>query len=283
MILVLNAGGNIGAELVRELTERGAEFTAAYRSEEHIAAAQAKGITAVHADFSKPETLDEALQGVQKVFFVSPPAMQLEAWESNVVAAAEKEQVAHLVKMSVWGAEEEAFIFAKPHRAVEKKVLAAGLPYTFLRPTGFMQNMLGNAPTIKSQSAFYIPNGEARVAEIDFRDIAKVAACVLTQAGHEGKAYALSGGSAMTMAERAEVLSAALGRKITYVSPPDAEWKAMMLGVGLPEPQIDGIIDLNHYYIAGASEQVSGTVQEVTGDPPVSYAQFVQDYIEEFR
>lgn len=283
MILVLNAGGNIGKELVRELKERGAEFTAAYRSQEDIAAAQAEGMRAVEADFRRPETLDKALSGVQKVFFVSPPVPQLAEWEGNVVRAAERARVAHCVKMSVWGAEEGSFLFAKPHQAVEQQILAAGLPYTFLRPTGFMQNMLGNASSIKSQNAFYGPTGAARVAEIDFRDIAKVAAVVLTEAGHLNKAYELTGGEAMTMAERAQVLSEALGRTISYVAPSDADWKQMMLGYGMPEAQIDGILDLSHYYLAGNSERVSPAVQEITGAPPISYRQFVRGYIEAFR
>jgi len=283
MILVLNAGGNIGTELVRELTSRGAEFTAAYRSPDDVAAAQATGLKAVEADFSRPETLEKALNGVQKLFFVSPPGLRLEEFEGNIVTAAQKAQVAHVVKMSVWGAEEEAFVFAKPHRAVEKQILASGLPYTFLRPTGFMQNMLGNAPTIKSQGAFYAPHGDARVAEIDFRDIAKVAAIALTEEGHLGKAYDLTGGVAMTMAERAEVLSETLGKTVSYVMTSEADWKATMLGYGLPEWQIDGILDLNRYYKAGNSERVSSAVQDVTGDPPRSYRQFVEDYIQAFR
>jgi len=283
MILVLNAGGNIGTELVRELASRGAEFTAAYRAPEDVEAAQATGLKAVEADFSRPETLEKALNGVQKLFFVSPPGQRLEEFEGNIVTAAQKAQIAHVVKMSVWGAEEEAFVFAKPHRAIEKQILATGLPYTFLRPTGFMQNMLGNAPTIKSQSAFYAPHGDARVAEIDFRDIARVAAIALTEDGHLGKAYDLTGGVAMTMAERAEVLSETLGKTVSYVMTTEADWKATMLGYGLPEWQIDGILDLNRYYKAGHSERVSSAVQDVTGDPPRTYRQFVEDYIQAFR
>jgi len=283
MILVLNAGGNIGTELVRELTNRGAEFTAAYRSPDDIAAAHAQGIKAAEADFSRPETLTKALAGVQKVFFVSPPGLRLEEFEGNIVNAAQEARVAHVVKMSVWGADTGAFIFAKPHRAVEQQILATGMPYTFLRPTGFMQNMLGNAPTIKNQGAFYAPHGDARVAEIDFRDIARVAAITLTEEGHVGKAYDLTGGVAMTMEERAQVLSEVLGKTVSYVMTSEEDWKAMMLGYGLPEWQIDGILDLNRYYKGGNSERVSSAVQDVTGNPPVSYRQFVQDYAQAFR
>jgi uncharacterized protein YbjT (DUF2867 family) len=282
MILVLNAGGNIGKELVRELQARGAEFTAAYRSPEQVQTAQQSGLKAVTADFAQPETLDAALSGVEKVFVVAPPSPNLEEMESNVVQAAQKAGVRHLVKSSVWGAESEAFLFGRPHRAIEKKIEAGGIPYTFLRPTGFMQNMLSNAAIIKSQGAFYLPAGEARVSEIDYRDIAKVAAVTLTEDGHIGKSYDLTGPEAMTYAERAKVLSEVLGRPITYVSPPDADWKATMRGYGLPEWQVEGILDLIRYYKTGNSERISPAVEEVTGSKPISYRQFVEDYKEAF-
>lgn len=282
MILVLNAGGNIGSELVKELQRRGAEFTAAYRSPEQAAKAGQSGLKTVVADFAKPETLDAALAKAEKVFVVAPPLPNLEELEGNVVTAAQKAGIRHLVKLSVWGAEEGETIFGRPHGAVERRIEAAAIPYTFLRPTGFMQNMLGNAASIKAQGVYSLPSGDARVAEIDFRDIAKVAAVALTEGGHIGKAYDLSGPEAMTHTERAQILSEVLGKTVTYVSPPETDWKAAMLGYGLPEWQVDGILDLLRYYKAGKSERVSPAVKEVTGSDPISYRQFVQDYKEVF-
>ena len=144
---------------------------------------------------------------VESVFIVAPPAPNLEELEGNAVDAARAVAVKHIVKLSVWGADLGEFLFAKPHGAIEKRIQASGIPYTFLRPTGFMQNMLANAPTIKSQGAYYALAGVARVAEIDFRDIARVAAVTLLEEGHAGKAYELSGPEAMSHSERAEVLS----------------------------------------------------------------------------
>src|SRR5262249_51205358 len=100
----------------------------------------------------------------------------------------------------------------------------------------------------------------------------------LTESGHIGKAYELTGPAAMTHTERAAVLSEVLGRPITYVSPPESDWKQMMLGYGFPEAQIDGIIDLLHYYQSGKSERVSSAVREITGADPIDYRKFAQDY-----
>jgi uncharacterized protein YbjT (DUF2867 family) len=283
MILVLNAGGNIGKELVRELHSRSADFVAGFRSAEQVSAAESGGTRAVVADYSRPDTLRAALSGVKKVFFVTPPVLNLEDLEGNVLEAAQAAGVEHLVKMSVWGADTGGFVFAQPHQAVENRIATSGIPYTFLRPTGFMQNMLGNAATIKSQGAFYLPAGDARVAEIDCRDIASVAAVALTEDGHTGKAYELSGPEAMTYTERAKILSEVLGKPVAYVSTPDADWKKTMLGYGLPEWQVDGILDLLRYYKTGQSERVSPAVEEVTGVKPITYRQFAQDYSDAFR
>lgn len=223
------------------------------------------------------------MEGVESIFIVTPPAPNLEELEGNAVDAAQAVGVKHIVKLSVWCAEQGEFLFAEPHGAIEKQIKASGIPFTFLRPTGFMQNMLANAPTIEAQGAFYAPAGPARVAEIDFRDVARVAVVTLLENGHAGKAYELSGPEAMSHSERAEVLSKVLGKKIEYVSPTDAEWKAMVLGFGVPEWQADGVIDLLHYYKAGKSQRVSPSVEDVTGAKPIDYRQFVQDYADAFR
>jgi len=283
MILVLNAGGNIGRELVRELKKVSAEFTAAYRSAEQVAAARNVGINAVVADYARPDSLRTALTGAKKAFFVTPPALNLEELEGNVLDAARAAGVQHLVKLSVWGADKGEFVFARPHQAVEKRIVASGIPYTFLRPTGFMQNMLANAAIIKSQGAFYLPAGDARVAEIDVRDIARVAAVTLLEDGHAGKAYELSGPEAMTHTERASIWSEVLGKPVAYGLQPEADWKQTMLGYGLPEWQVDGILDLLRYYQSGKSARVSPAVEEVTGQKPITYRQFAHDYADAFR
>lgn len=283
MILVMGASGNIGKEVVKQLSARGAQFRAGYRSAEQAAEAQRLGIETAVLDYAQPQTLRAALQGVERLFFVSPPLPNLAELEGNVLAAAQSAGVRHLVKSSVWGADGEDFAFSISHRAVEKKIEASGIPYTFLRPNGFMQNMLGSAPTIKGQAAFYLPTGEARVSEIDVRDIGEVAAAVLTEEGHQGKAYELSGPETHSNAERAQILSEVLGKTITYISPPDAEWKRMAMSFGLPEWQVDGIIDLSHYYKAGKAERVSPAVKETTGREPTSFRRFAEDHAQAFR
>jgi uncharacterized protein YbjT (DUF2867 family) len=282
MILVLGASGTVGKQVVKALQAKGAAFRAAYRSEEQIDRARQAGVEAVSADYARPETLGPAMSGAEKVFFVTAPSPNLAELESNVVEAVRSAGTAHLVKLSVWGVEEGGFRFAEAHQIVERKVKESGLPYTFLRPNGFMQNMMANASTIKSQGAFYLPGGDVRVSEIDVRDIAAVAAAVLTGEGHEGRAYELSGPEALSHTERARILSDVLGREVKFVSPPTMLWKGGAVAFGLSAWQADGIIDLFRYYASGQAARITSAVKDVTGEEPRTFRRFVEDYATAF-
>ena len=240
--LVTGAGGTVGSEVVRQLKESGARFRAAYHSDAKAEAARVQGIDAVTLDLDRPESLDAAFAGAEKLFLLSGGAPNQVEQEVNAVNAA-KRAVKHIVKLSVWGAGEERFSFAKMHRAAEQAIEASGIAWTFLRPNGFMQNMENySLPTIQSQNAFYSSVGDARVAQVDVRDIAAVAVKVLTEPGHEGKAYSLSGPSAITFREIAQQLSDASGRNINYVDLSDADLRQGLVGSGMPEAYADAYL-----------------------------------------
>jgi len=137
-------------------------------------------------------------------------------------------------------------MFPSGHRDSEVNIEASGLPYTFLRPNGFMQNLVNyNAGTIRSQNAFYGCQGKGAVSLVDIRDIASVAVIVLAATGHEGKAYSLTGGEALTNEQVAEKISQVAGRKITYVDLPPAEFKKAILSAGTQEWSADALSTCN--------------------------------------
>src|SRR6185436_19052635 len=181
-------------------------------SSEKAEQAAAGGLDAVVMDFAQPATIAAALRGVEKLFLLSPPNRP--ELEKPVVEEARKAGVRHLVKLSAWGAESEAHSFGRGHRAIEKQIEAAKIPFTFLRPNGFMQNFLQAAGTIKSQRAIHFPAGDSRYSMIDVRDVAAVALRALTGPAHQGKAYRLSGPESLSHEDVAEKLSRVLGRKI---------------------------------------------------------------------
>jgi uncharacterized protein YbjT (DUF2867 family) len=186
--------------------------------------------------------------------------------------------VKRIVKLSVWGAQDEEFTFARWHRAVERAIEASGVAWTFVRPNSFMQNVVNfMGATIKAQGAFFHSAADARISHVDARDVAAVAARTLTDAGHEGRAYSLSGPEALGYADIAAVLSRAVGREIRYVAISDADYKQGAVSAGIPEAYADALIDLSRHFRTGKMSQLTGDVKAVSGRDPIPFEQFARD------
>jgi uncharacterized protein YbjT (DUF2867 family) len=280
MILVTGASGKIGSELVKGLSQAGVKARAGYRSV--AKAPKLAHLEAVAFDFDKPELVRAALAGVDRMFLLCAGPRQVEQ-EMSAADEAKRAGVKHVVKLSVWEAHKEEYQFARLHRAIEKKLESLGVPHTFLRPTAFMQNLLASAHTIKDEGAFYQPAGDARWPMIDVRDVARVAAKVLTSTGHEGKSYELTGPEALGSTDQARLLSEVIGKPIKFVDVPAEEFKKMMVGFGLPGAQVDGIVDLFRYYRTPAGQRATSDVEKLTGKRPGSFAQFARDVASAFR
>ena len=278
MILVTGASGTVGSEVVKALGATDARVRAGYRTRPQNIPS---GVESVALDFDDGDTVDAALMGVETVFLLST----MVAHERHVVDAAKRAGVKRIVKLSVNNANKEGFTFARWHRAIEKHIEASGLAWTFLRPAGFMQNFFNYmGDTIRKQSAFYTATGTTgRGAHIDARDIGAVAARVLTGKGHEGKAYELTGPAAISYDEAARVLSKAVGREIRHVAITPEQLRAGALGMGMPAPYVDALVDLDRAYAAGELTQVSSTVKDLTGRDPIRFEQFAKDYADRFR
>jgi uncharacterized protein YbjT (DUF2867 family) len=270
MILVTGATGKVGQELVKELKTARAPFRAGARSPDKVA-----GMDATLFDFDRPDTFSTALAGVDSLFLLTSGGTQREA---GVVNAAKKAGVRRLVKLSVWGAEEDAFVIGRAHRSVEQKIESSGMAWTFLRPNGFMQNYsTSSAALIRTQGVFYDSTRDARYSVIDARDIGVVAAKVLTEPGHVGKAYKLSGPEALSNTEIAEKISRASGRPVRHIDLPDGDYKKSLVGFGIPEEYADAIVDLNVYYRSGAGAPVTPDFERLVGRKPGTFDQFARD------
>src|SRR5215471_8847848 len=194
MILITGASGNVGREVLKQIAQTGASVRAAYQSVSKAAAAPS-GVDLVTMDYNDPATVRAALKDVERVFLVGPPSSNLVSLERRAVDEIKRSGVTHLVKLSAMGG--RAATFPRQHAESEDYVQSSGVPFTFLRPNGFMQNFVNyNSPTINAQNAFYGCQGEGKVSHIDIRDIAAVAVKVLTGNDHEGKDYTLTGPAA---------------------------------------------------------------------------------------
>ncbi|MGH2362891.1 MAG: SDR family oxidoreductase [bacterium] len=278
MICVSGAGGTVGSEVIKKLESAKSPFRAAYFSNEKAEAARARGIDAVIVDYNRPETLREAFQGSDKLFLLAPSAPNQTQLELNAVEAAKAAGVSHIVKLSVWGADEEAFVLARVHRPVEKAIESSGSAWTFLRPNGFMQNIVTYmGETIKSEGALYSASGEAKISHVDVRDIAAVAVKALTEPGHEGMAYTLSGPEALTYADIATELSKLLGRSISHINLSPSDLKSGMLAAGSPEEYADMLLDLECYYREDQASRITNDIKQVTGRDPIRFEQYARD------
>ena len=281
MILITGASGNVGREVVKQALAVGLKIRATFQSAA-VAAQAPAGLQGVIMDYSQPETVRAALQGVEKIFLVGPPTRDLPALEANFVKEVRAAGRTHIVKLSALGGRQSTF--PSGHRESEENIEASGLPYTFLRANGFMQNLVNySSGSIRAQNAFYGCQGEGAVSMIDIRDIAAAAVIVLAATGHEGKSYSLTGGEALTNQQVAEKLSEVAGRKINYVDLPPAELKKGILASGASEWSADALVDLQRLYREGKASAVSGDVERLTRRKPIPFDQFARDYAFAFR
>ena len=286
MILVTGATGPVGRETVRQLVAAGARVRALTRDPSRAGFDPA--VEVVAGDLGQPETLPPALDGVERVFVLVPSLRSADGWsyDPNIAHAAKGSDVRHLVRLSVIGAQPpvEDDPYTAYHLAGERAVEETGLPWTFLRPGQFMTNALYHADAIRTQSLVRQPYLHVRQAAIDPRDIAAVAVAALLGdvEAHEGRAYPLSGPQALSTAEQAARIGAALGREIATVDVPPEESRAESLAMGLPVEMVDGI--LRHMADeSGRCGRVYDTVREVTGRAPRTFDDWVADNLDAFR
>ena len=284
MILVTGATGRTGSEVVKALTAKGEQVRALVRDPQRAGAIQGPGVEVAVGDLEKPETWDSALQGVDKVFLLSPEGPQMAELHGKFADAAKRAGVRHLVRMSVLVANTDSpLAIGKWHGEADQSVANSGIPYTIIRPAYFMQNIIGSAPMIASDGAFPGAMGDGKIGAIDTRDIGNVAATILTSDGHEGKTYPLTGPEALSMGELAGKLSAVLGTEVKYVNVSQEDAKAGMMAMGMPDWMADGWAAMAMMISTGAANMVTPMVKEVTGQEPRSFDQFARDYADAFK
>jgi uncharacterized protein YbjT (DUF2867 family) len=283
-ILITGATGTIGTSLVEQMARQNVKAKALVRNPAKAEAIRTSNLELVTGDFEKPETLGHALEGVDRLFLNSSPDPRIVELQCAVIEAARHADVRHIVKLSAVGAGDNPPVaLIRWHREIELEVENSGLSYTHLRPNGFMQNSFMFAETICQQGAFYAAMGQARVSWIDARDIASVALSALTEEGHEGRVYELTGPEALSYEEMAHKFSSALGTEVRYVDVPDEAARAGMIEAGLPAWLADALIELSHHYReGGATRAVTTDVSDVLGRRATTFDQFLRDHTRAF-
>ena len=289
IILVTGPTGNVGSEVVKQLSAAypHVRVRAAVRSLNDAAEVLGLGAELVEMDYNRPESLSKAVNGINKLFLLTPFESNMVELSSNLISEARKfGAIKHIVKQSVMGAgAEPGIIPSRLHRQAEKSIEESGIPFTFLRPNFFMQNFINFlGSTIKNQNAIYLPAGEGKVSFVDVHDIAAVAAKILFEEhGHNGKSYNITGPEALSYGDAAEILSNELGKKITYVNISDEDARNGMRAMGMDKWFIDSMIELYDISRKGYASEVSPALEQIIGRKSISFSQFVKESIGSFR
>ncbi len=281
MILVIGGHSKIGAALIGELLDRGQQVRALVR------AGEPGGIPApaqtVTGDLADEGSLVTAMEGAEKVFLLSSPHPEAVSWHRNAIDAARRTDVRLVVRSSILGADKDSPAeFISAHTACDRYLEGSGLPCVIVRPNLFLQNIPESTiPAIDASGNFYVNAGAARISMVDTRDIAAVAAVALTEPGHAGAHYDVTGPEALSYADVAAGLTRAMRRQVAYVDVPDDAVRQALLGAGLNEWFASALVGLYQDYrrsgADGYAAQVTGTVQRLTGRPPRSLADLLDE------
>ena len=282
MILVIGATGTNGQEVVQRLAGADHPVRALVRNPARTDGLPSANVELAQGDLDDSASLDRAFQGVSRTFVVTAVDRRAVGWFRNAYAAAQRAGTPHVVKFSGLGAGVAHCELLRQHAETDEMLEASGLPYTILRPNSFYQNLLWSAGTIKDHGAFYLPRRDGRQSFVDVRDIAAVAARVLTETGHEGQIYEITGPESLSYAEIASKLSRVLGKPVKYVDVPPEAARESMLKAGMPAWNAAAVTELYGAFASGLFDYTTDTVQRITGQPPIPFESFARDHAAAF-
>lgn len=277
LILIVGARGTVGTELTKLLNNQGYQTRLT----------TAKPVTAgtrewVHLNLVSGEGVHAAFEGVDRAFFLSPPGYTDQyKLLSPLIQEAKRRGLKKVVLMTAMGANANE---ASPFRRAEVELEKSGLAYNIIRPNWFMQNF--NSFWIKQineQNEIQVPGGNAKVSFIDARDIAAVAAKLLTSSTFDQKDFDLTGFESHDHAQVADAISKATGRKIRYAENSPQEFKGNLLAAGLPEDYADFLVLIFGFLKEGYSSGVNNHVKDITGQQPRSLKQYVDDFKDSWK
>jgi len=283
MILITGGTGSIGSEILRLLSKAGISARALARNPQK--GLKLPGITWLAGDLAKPETLSAAFAGAETLFLLTGISEDMVALQHNGIAAARASGVTNIVKLSAFGASDHSKApICLWHYQVEKEMQESGLGWTILRPHHFMQNLLTQVEYITKDSVVYSASGDGKIPYIDARDIASVAAVTLTQPGHLGKKYVVTGGEALSYRQATEIIGNMIVKQLRFVSESPDEARARRKREGMPPTIIESALAISAYQRAGGKTlTITSTVADLTGRPPRTFAEFARDHAAVFR
>ncbi|ALB29791.1 SDR family oxidoreductase [Companilactobacillus heilongjiangensis] len=283
-ILVIGGTGNIGYPLIKYLNQQDVQIVAGTHN---IQKAQAKfeGLSNVeikHFDFLDPSTFEAAFDGVNKVFFVRPPQLAKPKQDMlPFLTFAKQKQIQQIVFVSLIGVEKNPMT---PHHKIEQMILDLKIPYTFIRPSFFMQNLnTTHREDIQKNHDLFIPAGNARTSFIDTRDIGEVAGITLMNDKYLNQKLNITGPAALSYQEIAKIMTKVLGTPITYSKPSLLKFRKVMLKRGIKKDFVNVMVMLYLITQLGNAKEVTDTAAKVLGHTPRTIQNYIYDYQDYFK
>ena len=275
--LVTGATGNTCSILIPELLNAGHEVRAFVRNEKKATHLLKAGAEIHVGNLDDPETIDEALRGIDQVYFCIWNGPTASSQGRNVIDAIKRTGTTPIVvRHSAFGDKRSRII--QQIDEVDEALKNSGLPWIFLRPTFFMQNLLMARQTILSGGKIYWDWNGGKVAMIDVRDIADSAVGALSGKAKVGQEYILLGPEPVSMHEVARSFSKVLGKQIDYIPVTHEAAKEAMMAMGFPEFIVDGYMELNVGFANGIADTTNENVEMLSGHPARSVNDFIRDF-----
>jgi len=263
MIVVTGATGQLGRLVVQGLPQ--GQVVAAARTP---AKAADLGVEVREADYDRPETLDDALAGADKVLLISAnePGKRLPQHQA-VIDAAKRAGVRHLVYTSAPHADTTELVLAPEHKATEQAIRESGIPFTFLRNGWYHENYLDTIARAADTGELVGAAGDGRVASAARADFAAAAIAVLTGTGHENKIYELTGDVAWSFPEFAAELTAVAGKPVEYRNLSTEDFEKVLIDAGTPPGTAGFVAALERNIAAGTLAHTPGDLRALIGRP----------------
>ena len=276
-ILVTGATGNTCSILIPALLSAGQEVRAFVRNEEKAQNLKDAGAEIYIGDLDQGDTIDGALEGIEKVYLCTWNGPTASVQGKNIIEAIKRAGTnPFVVRHSAYGADGSRLI--QQINEVDYALQESGVPWTSIKPTFFMQNMLMAAQSIKNGGQIYWDWADGKAGMIDIRDVAESALGALTGKAEQGKEYILTGPESISMHDVAASFSKVLGKSINYVAVPHEASKESMMGMGFPEFIVDGYVELSRGFSQGFADTTNGNVEELSGHAARSINDFTKDF-----
>lgn len=289
-VLITGATGLSGSIIVKELIKKNIPVRILVRNPNKAKPFENyNNVEIVQGDMLIPETLHLALKGVKKALLISSAFEKMVETQERFIDAAKESGVEHVIKFS--GAESgigfnhQNFPTMKEHENIEDYLVGSGLKWTFIRPSQFMQFYLPGRPTgvNMAKAALILPIGNAMLSPIDLEDVAKACMKLLTEAGHEGKIYEMTGPDALNMHEACEIISRVINKRISYFDITIDHYQSKLGELGIPPLRINTLVQLAKERKKCIDSNVKLKTHRLFGVRPTNFAEFIYKNISAFN